>query len=88
MTTGEAHKLKIVNDLRAHEMSGLKSTGRPVLDAHSSRNSEWNFDKFLFVVVRSFTADSNLLQPTVGVNRTPSHVTFSRICMHSFQCRT
>ena len=41
-----------------------------------------------FVVVRSFTADSNLLQPTGCVNRTPSHVTFSRICMHSFQCRT
>ena len=31
-----------------------------------------------FVVVRSLTADSNLLQPTVSVNRTPSHVTFSR----------
>ena len=23
-----------------------------------------------------------------SVNRTPSHVTFSRTCMHSFQCRT
>ena len=34
------------------------------------------------VVARSFTADGNLLQPTGGVNRTPSHVTFSRICMH------
>ena len=43
---------------------------------------------FKFVVVRSFTVDSNLLQPTGGVNRTPSHVTFSRTCMHSFQCRT
>ena len=31
---------------------------------------------FKFVVVRSFTADSNLLQPTEGVNSTPSHVTF------------
>ena len=41
-----------------------------------------------FVVVRYFTSDSNLLQPTEGVNRTPSHVTFSRICMRSFQCRT
>ena len=38
---------------------------RPALDVHSSRNSEWDFDKiFKFVVVRSFTADSNLLQPT------------------------
>ena len=26
--------------------------------------------------------------PHVGVNRTPSHVTFSRICMYTFQCRT
>ena len=31
---------------------------------------------FKFVVVRSFTADSNLLLPTGSVNRTPSHVTF------------
>ena len=31
-------------------------------------------------VARSFTADGNLLQPTGGVNRTPSHVTFSRVC--------
>ena len=31
------------------------------------------------VAVRSFTADSNLLQPTGSVNRTPSHVTFSRV---------
>ena len=51
-----------------------------MLDAHSSRNSEWNFDiYFEFVEVRSFTTDSNLLQPTVGVNRTPSDVTFSRV---------
>ena len=35
---------------------------------------ELNF--FQFVVARSFTADGNLLQPTGGVNRTPSHVTF------------
>ena len=32
-----------------------------------------------FVVARSFTADGNLLQPTVCVNRTPSHATFSRV---------
>ena len=40
----------------------------------------WNFDDFLkFVVVRSFTAVSNLLQPTGCVNRTHSRVTFSRV---------
>ena len=34
------------------------------------------------VVARSFTADGNLLQPTGSVHRTPSHVTFSRVCTH------
>ena len=38
---------------------------------------------FLFVVARSFRGDGNLLQPTGGVNRTPSHVTFSRVSLHS-----
>ena len=38
--------------------------------------------RFLKFVVRSFPADSNLLQPTEGVNRTPSHVTFSRVTEH------
>ena len=42
----------------------------------------WSFFSRKFVVSRSFTADGNLLQPTRGVNRTPSHVTFSRICTH------
>ena len=32
---------------------------------------------FWIVAVRSFTADNNLLEPTVGVNRVPSHVIFS-----------
>ena len=52
----------------------------------SSSSSWWNWDKklvelmrfFLFVVVGSFTADSNLLQPTGGVNSTPHTSTFSR----------
>ena len=35
-----------------------------------------------FIFEKSFTADCNLLQPTGGMNRTPSHVTFSRICTH------
>ena len=52
-------------------------TGRLVWDAQSSRISEWNFWRFFLkcVAVRRFTVDSNLLQPTGGVNRTPSHVT-------------
>ena len=39
-------------------------TGRLVENAYSSSYSEWNVDNFFKVVVRSFTADSNLLQPT------------------------
>ena len=40
-------------------------TGRLVEDAFSPSCSEWKFwQDFLFVVVRSCTADSNLLQPT------------------------
>ena len=50
-----------------HGGSGMKTGG-----AHT----------FSFVVARSFTADGNLLQPTGGVNSTPSHVTFSRVCAH------
>ena len=46
------------------------------------------FFKKKFVVGRSFTADGNLLQPTGCVNRTPSHVTFSRICTHVLECCT
>ena len=37
------------------------------------------FQKKKIVVARSFSADGNLLQPTVSVNRTPSHVTFLEI---------
>ena len=39
-------------------------------------------------VARSFRADVNLLQSTASVNRTPSRVTFSTVCMHVQQCRT
>ena len=35
------------------------------------------------VLARSLTADGNLLQPTGGVNRTPSHVTFSNVSLHA-----
>ena len=35
---------------------------------------------FGFVAVRSFTANSGLLQPTESVNTTPSHVEFSQCC--------
>ena len=36
------------------------------------------------VVVGSFTADGNLLQPTGCVNRTPSHVTFFSLTARTF----
>ena len=38
-----------------------------------------DFRQFFFVVVRSFTADSNLLQPTGGVNSTP-HTSHFLVC--------
>ena len=49
-------------------------TRQPVEAAFSPSCSEWHFDKFFFFeknVVRLFTADSNLLQPTGGDNSTP-----------------
>ena len=54
------------------------------MDAHSSRNSEWNFDIFIkkIVVVWSFTADSNLLQPTGCVSRTP-HTSYFLVQLHA-----
>ena len=45
-------------------------TGRPVVRFLHKAAQKWHFERF-FVVVRSFTADSNLLQPTGGVNTTP-----------------
>ena len=69
-------------------MSGLKEQGDLFWTPSHQDTQSGIFDKIFFlnknVVVRSFTADSNLLQPTGSVNRTPSHVTFSRTCMHSF----
>ena len=44
--------------------------------------------QLFFVAARSYTADGILLHPTGGVNRTPSHVTFSRVCTHVQQCLT
>ena len=87
--TGRAHKLEIVNDLWAHAVSGLKEQRDLFWMLTQQETQSGNFDKiFSFVVVRSFTADIDLLQATGGLNRTPSHVTFSRTCVHSFQCRT
>ena len=62
-------------------MSSLKEQG-DLFWMHTSKNSDLNFGKIFFVVVRSFTADSNLLQPT-GVceqNTLTRHI-FS--CLHT-----
>ena len=65
-------------------MSSIKEQGDLFWTLTHQDTQNGIFDKiFQFVVVRSFTTGSNLLQPTGSVNRTPSHVTFSRICMHS-----
>ena len=68
-------------------MSGIKAQGDlfGTFSHKAAQNdtlTSFFFEKF--VVVRSFTADSNLLQPTGCVNRTPSHVTFSRVSQHTF----
>ena len=66
-------------------MSGLKEQGDLFWmlthqETQSGISTFFYFKKI--VVVKSFTADSNLLQPTGSVNRTPSHVTCSRVCTH------
>ena len=49
---------------------------------------QWQLVELIFFLIccrlRSFTADVDLLQPTGGVNRTLSHVTFSRVSQHIF----
>ena len=75
MNTGGVHKLKIVNDA----MSKLKEEG----DLFWTLTHQDTQSVFFLC-----TTDSNLLQPTECVNRTPSHVTFSRVSQHTFQCRT
>ena len=70
-------------------MSGLKEQGDLFwMFTHQETQSGILTRFLLFVVVRSFTADSNVLQPTGCENRTRSHVTFSRVSQHTFQCRT
>ena len=46
-------------------------------------NENWWSSYFSFFAARTFTADGNRLQPMGGVNRTPSHVTFSSVSLHS-----
>ena len=67
-------------------MSSLKEPGDLFWMLTHEETQSGFFDIFFFyhVVVRSFTADSNLLQPTRGVNRIPSHVTFSRVSRTHF----
>ena len=84
MNIGEAHKSKIANDTRAYATSGPKEQGDLFWMLSHQETQSGIFDIFLFVVVRSLTADSSLLQPTGGVNRTPSHVTFSRVVQTHF----
>ena len=65
-------------------MSSIKEQGDLLKTLPHQATRSGILTKFFFfkkksVVVRSFTADGNLLQPTGCVNRTPSHVTFSRV---------
>ena len=65
-------------------MSGSKEQGDLFWTLTHQETQSGIFDKFfLFVVVKWFTADCNLLQPTGCVYRTPSHVTFLALaCIH------
>ena len=72
-------------------MSSLKEHGDLFWMLTHQENQSGFFDDIFLkkkkrVVIRSFTADSKLLQPAESVNRTPSHVTFSRVSQHTFQC--
>ena len=82
--TGGAHKLKIVNDLWPHAMSGLKEQGDLFWMLTHQETQSGNFDNiFKFVVVKSFTADSNLLQPTGGWTKHPHTSHFLALaCAH------
>ena len=53
-------------------------TGGPVV-CRLWKTRRGDFQVFYFVAVRSFTADSSLLQPTRGVNTTTSHVHFRSV---------
>ena len=81
MNTGGAHKLKNVNYLWDHGMSSKEQDDFFWTFTHQDTQSGI-LTFFYFVVAISLTADGNLLQPTGCVNRTPSHVTFSRVCTH------
>ena len=48
MTIGAAHKLKIVNDLRAHAMSGLKEQGDLFWMLTQQETQSGIFDVFFF----------------------------------------
>ena len=67
---GGAHKNSSkVKHFWARERAACR-TERPVVRFLHKAAQKWHFAIF-FVVVRSFTADSNLLQPTEGVSCTP-----------------
>ena len=66
---GGAHKIhQKSSTLWARERAAYR-TGRPVVRLLHKAAQKWQFARF-FVVVRSFTGDGNLLQPTGGVNST------------------
>ena len=79
----------VKNDLNQSLFINTKSGIRLLLPVpHGGSGMKTGGASMFFVVARSFTADGNLLQPTGSVNRTPSHVTFSRVSLLTFQCRT
>ena len=84
----EAHKLKIVNDLWAHAMSGLKEQGDLFWMLTHQETQSGNFDNFFHLLLSDRLQLIAICCKRRVVWTEPSHVTFSRTCVHSFQCRT
>ena len=92
VSTANLEKSDLNQSLFINTKGGIRLLLLPVPHGGSGMKTGGAHNMFFFlkkiVVARSFTADGNLLQPTGCVNRTPSHVTFSRVCTHVQQCRT
>ena len=68
---GTAHKIHQKSSTSELVKERHRRTGPTRCAASSPSCSEVTLCKIFFVVVRSFTAESNLLQPTGSVNSTP-----------------
>ena len=93
----EGRLLEICRALRSAHFIGLQSTSdrtKPEEDSpvYTTRAAKFRVYRFpwrqgsLFPSKHSGVAIA--IRENTFVNRTPSHVTFSRVCTHVYQCRT